>query len=155
MGPYIGLIVNVGTIFVMLVGTYFIGGLLERRHYQQIRSREQANRDFLVVNFPYVDAAWNIAECSAPFEAAYAVCCAAGPDVRNVCEPMITNDPPRSAIASAAAPSTCIVPTTLVESTRCQSSSLVRVMPPITLGVFACVPVMSTYSQPSSSMRPA
>lgn len=54
------LLVNVGIVFVLLVFTYFVGGMLERRHYQRIRSREDEYRGFPVVNFQYVDAAWNI-----------------------------------------------------------------------------------------------
>ena len=87
---------------------------------------------------PSSQAVWNIAECNAPFDAVYAVCCAAPDEVRKVCEPMITREPPRSLIASAAAPSTCIVPTTFVERTRCQSSSLVRAIPPMTSCAATC-----------------
>jgi uncharacterized protein YbjQ (UPF0145 family) len=55
-----GLLINVGSVFVLLVVTYFVGGMLERRHYQRIRAREQEYRGFPVVNFQYVDEAWHV-----------------------------------------------------------------------------------------------
>ncbi len=38
---------------VLLVGAYFIGTLLETKHYRSLRTREHASRRFLTVTFPY------------------------------------------------------------------------------------------------------
>lgn len=38
---------------LLLVGAYFIGTELERRHYRSLRTREHASRRFLTVTFPY------------------------------------------------------------------------------------------------------
>ncbi len=38
---------------LLLVGAYFIGTELERRHYRSLRAREHASRRFLTVTFPY------------------------------------------------------------------------------------------------------
>ena len=38
---------------VLLVGAYFIGTEIERRHYRALRAREHASRRFLTVTFPY------------------------------------------------------------------------------------------------------
>lgn len=38
---------------VLLVGAYFIGTSLEKKHYRSIRTREHTSQQFLTVNFPY------------------------------------------------------------------------------------------------------
>ena len=39
---------------LLLVATYFTGTAIERRHFAKLRTRENASRRFLTVNFPYV-----------------------------------------------------------------------------------------------------
>lgn len=38
---------------VLLVGAYFIGTSLEKKHYRSIRTREHTSQQFLTVTFPY------------------------------------------------------------------------------------------------------
>jgi uncharacterized protein YbjQ (UPF0145 family) len=52
--------VNVGSILVVLLVTYLVGGAIERAHYRKIRAREYAYRNFPVVNFEFVAPEWRI-----------------------------------------------------------------------------------------------
>lgn len=38
---------------LLLVGAYFAGTAIEKRHYRTLRNREHASRGFLTVTFPY------------------------------------------------------------------------------------------------------
>ena len=38
---------------VLLVGAYFTGTWIEKKHYKELRAREHASRRFLTVTFPY------------------------------------------------------------------------------------------------------
>jgi len=38
---------------VLLVGAYFTGTAIEKKHYRELRMREHASRGFIVVTFPY------------------------------------------------------------------------------------------------------
>ena len=38
---------------VLLIGAYFIGTAIEKKHYRELRAREHASRGFLTVTFPY------------------------------------------------------------------------------------------------------
>ena len=38
---------------VLLVGAYFIGSAIEKKHYRELRTREHASRRFITVTFPY------------------------------------------------------------------------------------------------------
>ena len=38
---------------VPLVGAYFIGSAIEKKHYRELRTREHASRRFITVTFPY------------------------------------------------------------------------------------------------------
>lgn len=37
----------------LLVGAYFIGSAIEKKHYLELRTREHASRRFITVTFPY------------------------------------------------------------------------------------------------------
>ncbi len=37
----------------LLVGAYFIGSAIEKKHYRALRTREHASRRFITVTFPY------------------------------------------------------------------------------------------------------
>ena len=37
----------------LLVGAYFIGSAIEKKHYRELRMREHASRRFITVTFPY------------------------------------------------------------------------------------------------------
>lgn len=54
MEAWIQLIFNLGLPLLVLIGAYFTGTVIERRHYRSLRVRENASRRFLAVTFPYV-----------------------------------------------------------------------------------------------------
>lgn len=60
MTDFAAVLINVGSILAVLLVTYFIGSMLERRHYQRILRREHDYRNFPVVNFEFIDDAWQI-----------------------------------------------------------------------------------------------
>ncbi|MCP4655208.1 MAG: YbjQ family protein [bacterium] len=45
----------------LLIGTYFIGSYIERRHYANVRAREEQYRSFPVVTFATLPGDWNVA----------------------------------------------------------------------------------------------
>ena len=54
MEDWIQIIFNLGLPFVVLIGAYFTGTIIERRHYRSLRVRENASRRFLAVTFSCV-----------------------------------------------------------------------------------------------------
>ena len=54
MEPLIELLVNLGLPLLVLLGAYFVGGALERRHFRSLRVREKASHRFLTITFPHV-----------------------------------------------------------------------------------------------------
>jgi uncharacterized protein YbjQ (UPF0145 family) len=54
MEGWIQLLFNLGLPLLVLVGAYFTGTAIERRHYRSLRVRENASRRFLAITFPYV-----------------------------------------------------------------------------------------------------
>lgn len=50
---FIELAFNVGLPIGLIVVAFFVGRYLERRHYADIRRREEHNRDYLTVTFAY------------------------------------------------------------------------------------------------------
>ncbi len=54
MEAWIQLVFNLGLPLLVLIGAYFIGTAIERRHFRSLRVRENASRHFLAVTFPYV-----------------------------------------------------------------------------------------------------
>ena len=54
------LFLNIGTPFVLLVLAYFVGSLLERRHFRSIRDREADTVGFPVVTFDTMPEDWNV-----------------------------------------------------------------------------------------------
>lgn len=54
MEAWIQLIFNLGLPLVVLIGAYFTGTVIERRHYRSLRVRENASRRFLAVTLSYV-----------------------------------------------------------------------------------------------------
>ena len=51
---------NLGAILLLLVVTYFIGGWLERRHFDDIRRREKEYRDFPVASLDVLLPDWRV-----------------------------------------------------------------------------------------------
>ena len=45
---------------VVLIATYFIGSWLERRHYKDIRAREDQLRDFPAITFETIPEGWQV-----------------------------------------------------------------------------------------------
>ncbi len=54
MEAWIQIIFNLGLPLLVFVGAYFTGTAIERRHFRNLRVRENAFRRFLTVTFPYV-----------------------------------------------------------------------------------------------------
>ncbi len=54
MDPLIEILLNLGLPLLVLLGAYFVGGAIERRHYRSLRVRESASHRFLTITFPYV-----------------------------------------------------------------------------------------------------
>ncbi len=52
--------INLGVPLLVILGAYFIGAALERRHFADIRKREDALRGFPVLTFETVPADWQI-----------------------------------------------------------------------------------------------
>ena len=55
------LILNFGLPLILLLLAYFIGTLIERRHFRSIRKRESENAEFPVVSFNTMPTDWNAA----------------------------------------------------------------------------------------------
>ena len=53
-------LINLGAILFLLVVTYFIGGWLERRHFDDIRRREKEYRDFPVASLDVLLPDWRV-----------------------------------------------------------------------------------------------
>ncbi len=49
---------NFGLPLILLVGAYFIGSMIERRHFRNIRKREEAVHGFPVVSFDTMPEDW-------------------------------------------------------------------------------------------------
>jgi uncharacterized protein YbjQ (UPF0145 family) len=56
MDPLVEILINLGLPLVVLLGAYFVGSAIERRHYSSLRARESASRRFLVTTFSHVPA---------------------------------------------------------------------------------------------------
>jgi uncharacterized protein YbjQ (UPF0145 family) len=52
------LLINLGITLVLLVGTYLIGSRAERKHFQEILSREARNRKLPVTTFESLPDGW-------------------------------------------------------------------------------------------------
>ena len=57
------LLINFGTVALLLIVGYTAGTYLERRHYDEIRQRENETRAFPVVTFRSVPADWKVDSC--------------------------------------------------------------------------------------------
>lgn len=53
---------NIGLPLILLLVTYFIGGAIERRHYREIREREETFRQLPAVTFRRLPDGWEVAE---------------------------------------------------------------------------------------------
>lgn len=53
--------ISVGSIVLLLMITYFIGSYIEKRHFDDIRTREARYRGFPVITFPTVPGDWQVA----------------------------------------------------------------------------------------------
>ena len=56
----LGAILNYGLPVLLLVLAYFIGSMIERRHFHNIRRREDEIRSVPVVSFDTMPADWNV-----------------------------------------------------------------------------------------------
>ena len=54
MEPFFETLLGLALPIVVLLGAYFVGSAIERRHYADLRVRENASRRFLVITFPHV-----------------------------------------------------------------------------------------------------
>lgn len=48
---------------LLLLGTYFIGNALERRHYRSIQAREAEQRGFPTITFQTLPQGWEVTAC--------------------------------------------------------------------------------------------
>jgi len=53
-------LINIGITLGLLVGSYFTGSILERRHFESIRLREEQHRQFPVVTFATIPDNWEV-----------------------------------------------------------------------------------------------
>lgn len=54
------LVFSISTTLVVLLITYFIGSWLERRHYEDIKAREEQHRDFPTITFRTIPGDWQV-----------------------------------------------------------------------------------------------
>jgi uncharacterized protein YbjQ (UPF0145 family) len=57
----LNLFVNFGLPLLLLVATYFIGNMIERRHFRRLQEREEAMHGFPVVSFDTMPDDWKVA----------------------------------------------------------------------------------------------
>ena len=62
MDPAFEAVFSFGVPLVLLVGAYFTGTRIERRHYRSIRAREQQLRELPAVTFRSVPPGWEVRE---------------------------------------------------------------------------------------------
>jgi len=53
MDPLVETLVNLGLPILLLLGAYLVGSAIERKHFENLRIRENASRRFLAITFPY------------------------------------------------------------------------------------------------------
>lgn len=53
-------LINIGITLGLLVGSYITGSILERRHFESIRRREEQHRQFPVVTFATTPNDWQV-----------------------------------------------------------------------------------------------
>ena len=53
-------LINIGITLGLLVGSYITGSILERRHFENIRRREEQHRQFPVVTFATIPDGWQV-----------------------------------------------------------------------------------------------
>jgi uncharacterized protein YbjQ (UPF0145 family) len=59
MQQYLGAILDIGLPLLILIIAYAVGSILERRHFENIRTREKALHGFPVVTFDTLPPDWN------------------------------------------------------------------------------------------------
>jgi uncharacterized protein YbjQ (UPF0145 family) len=59
MQQYLGAILDIGLPLLVLIIAYAAGSILERRHFENIRTREEALHGFPVVSFDTLPPDWN------------------------------------------------------------------------------------------------
>lgn len=60
MTPAIELFLNIGLPFLLLIVAYFSGSAIEKKHFKQIRAREQQLASFPVVTFETLPDDWHV-----------------------------------------------------------------------------------------------
>jgi uncharacterized protein YbjQ (UPF0145 family) len=58
MHQYLGPIMNIGLPLLVVMAAYFVGSVLERRHFASIRAREGALHSFPVISFETLPEDW-------------------------------------------------------------------------------------------------
>ncbi len=64
MPELIQLGIQYGGFLLLLVVTYFIGSMIERRHFRKLRLREEASTHFPCVTFRSVPSDWQVTEAN-------------------------------------------------------------------------------------------
>ncbi len=54
------LLINIGLPLLVLMGAYFIGSAIEKKHFREIRAREEKMHGFPVVTFKTLPADWRV-----------------------------------------------------------------------------------------------
>lgn len=54
------LLINIGLPLLVLMGAYFIGSAIEKKHFREIRAREEKVHGFPVVTFETLPADWRV-----------------------------------------------------------------------------------------------
>jgi uncharacterized protein YbjQ (UPF0145 family) len=60
MTDYFDLIVNFGIPLLVLIAAYFIGNAIEKKHYKEIRAREEKMHGFPVITFATLPSDWRV-----------------------------------------------------------------------------------------------
>ncbi len=53
-------LIGLGSTLLLLVVTYFVGGHIERRHFENLRAREARNQRFPVLTFSTLPSGWEV-----------------------------------------------------------------------------------------------
>lgn len=64
MDAWLELALRIGPFLALLLGTWAIGGAVERRHFRQLRAREIRSRDFPLASTRDVPAGWQVLDCT-------------------------------------------------------------------------------------------
>jgi uncharacterized protein YbjQ (UPF0145 family) len=60
MSQHLDLFINIGSPLLLLMIAYFVGSRIERRHFESIRSREDALHGFPAISFETLPEGWSV-----------------------------------------------------------------------------------------------